>query len=66
MKLAVNGKEAEAIDGMTVGALIKERGLDGACIVVEYNHTILKRDEWEAVVLKPHDMLEIISFVGGG
>jgi len=66
MKLTVNGKEAEAIDGMTVEALIKERRLDGACIVVEYNNRILKRDEWETVVLKPQDILEIISFVGGG
>lgn len=65
MKLTLNGKEEEFIDGATVAALIKDRGLNGACIVVEYNHTILKQDEW-GTVLKPHDMLEIVSFVGGG
>lgn len=66
MKVTVNGKEADSVDGVTVAALLKERGLAGAGIVVEHNNTILKRDEWETVVLKPHDMLEIISFVGGG
>ncbi|HAK73167.1 MAG TPA: thiamine biosynthesis protein ThiS [Sporomusaceae bacterium] len=66
MKLTLNGKEEEFVDGATVAALIKARGLNGACIVVEYNHAILKQDEWETVVLKPHDMLEIVSFVGGG
>lgn len=66
MKVTVNGREEEAAAGTTVGALIKARGLNGACIVVEYNHAILKQDEWETVVLKPNDMLEIVSFVGGG
>lgn len=66
MKVTVNGREEEAAAGATVGALIKARGLNGACIVVEYNQAILKQDEWETVVLKPHDMLEIVSFVGGG
>lgn len=66
MKVKVNGREEEAAAGATVGELIKARGLNGACIVVEYNQAILKQDEWETVVLKPHDMLEIVSFVGGG
>ncbi len=66
MKVTVNGKAADTVDGVTVAALLKERGLAGAGIVVEHNNTILTRDEWETVVLKPHDMLEIISFVGGG
>lgn len=66
MKLTVNGKEVECPAGTTVAALVNERKLNAACIVVEYNHTILKQNEWEGVVLNQHDTLEIVAFVGGG
>lgn len=62
----VNGKAMQAASGTTVSMLIEEKGLNSATIVVEYNQSIIRQDEWQDIVLKPGDCLEIITFVGGG
>ena len=54
-------------DDTTLGALLRELGLDPRMIVVERNRTILRdRDAYDAVPLEPDDVLELVHFVGGG
>lgn len=67
MHLTVNGEPRTAADGTTLGALLRELGLDARMIVVERNRTILRdRDAYDAVTLEPDDVLELVHFVGGG
>ena len=35
-------------------------------VAVEYNGEILQRAQYQSVILQPDDVLEIVSFVGGG
>jgi len=64
--IVLNGKETEIKDGMTLADLIRYKGLEPDRIVVEYNMEIPKKEDWEKVVLKENDRLEILRFVGGG
>ena len=65
--LTVNGERREVPGGTTLGALLRELGLEPQMIVVERNREILRdRDAFDALELEPDDELELVHFVGGG
>jgi sulfur carrier protein len=47
-------------------ALIEKLGMKRGRIAVELNHEIVPKSEYDQIVLKPGDNLEVINFVGGG
>ncbi len=65
MQITINGK-VETIESGNLEALVKAKGLSGDALVIEHNHTIIKRENWEQIQLKENDTLELLSFVGGG
>lgn len=65
MKIQVNGKEMDAAEGATVASLLDGLGLSDKRVAVEHNMVILTRDGYGAP-LNEGDIIEIISFVGGG
>lgn len=62
----VNGKKEEYPDGIKISDLLKEKKVRPEVLTVELNDEIVKRDEYETLVLKEGDRLEIIFFMGGG
>lgn len=68
MTLAVraNGREFDVAEGLSVGAFIRQRGLDPAFVVVERNGEPLERARYEEVVLEDGDRLELVRAVAGG
>jgi len=66
MVIIVNGKEMQAGEGLTVTGLFKELGLSDKRVAVELNRVILRREEYDERVVLEGDIIEIISFVGGG
>ena len=66
MKLYINGKAAEVPEGLTIGGLLREKGLNPETVIIEHNLELVKRESWADIVLKENDQLEILSFVGGG
>ena len=65
--LTVNGERREVAGGTTLGALLRELGLEPRMIVVERNREILRdRAAFDALVLAAGDELELVHFVGGG
>jgi sulfur carrier protein len=65
MKILVNGKDMAIGEGATVETLLESLGLSDKRVAVEHNRVILARDGYGAP-LNEGDILEIISFVGGG
>lgn len=61
----LNGKET-ACGGGNLSELLKENGFRTDRIAVEYNGEILPKSEYDKTVLKDGDVLEVVSFVGGG
>ena len=66
MNIQLNGQGTPVTAAITIGDLIREKGLDPATIVVEHNLAILSAADWDQIILEENDALEIIRFVGGG
>lgn len=67
LTIQLNGERRALPDGMTVGALLAELGLDPRLVVVERNRQILReRSTLGTVALHEGDEIEIVHFVGGG
>ena len=64
-RLTVNGvaKELGAADLL---AAVKELGFEPKNVVAELNRAIVEREKWDHTTLRVGDILELISFVGGG
>jgi sulfur carrier protein len=61
----VNGVEAD-ISGKTISEYLASTNYDRTRIAVELNCSIVPKTEYDAVVLKDQDIVEVVSFVGGG
>ena len=66
MNIQVNGKPEFLVPDISVEKLLAMKNLDPACVVVEVNRTIVKKERFDSVLLKDGDTLEILRFVGGG
>jgi len=66
MQLFINGQEQEVKPNITVSDLLKQLQINSAAIALELNLNIVPKNQFETIVLKEGDKLEIISFVGGG
>jgi thiamine biosynthesis protein ThiS len=65
-EIQLNG-EAYTLDGdASLTTLVDRLGLKRGRIAVELNREIVPKAEWNAIVLRPGDTLEIVNFVGGG
>lgn len=61
----VNGEERN-IAGKTVSEYLTSTSYDSKRIAVERNGEIVFKSQYDSTVLKEGDVLEIVSFVGGG
>lgn len=66
MILTLNGKQEAIEKPLSLAALVAAKGLCPEKIVVEHNFAIISKEDWPKIMLKNQDMIEIISFVGGG
>ena len=63
--LKVNGKPVDAA-GLTVEEYLRRENFDARKIAVEINEEIVPKKNFSAVTLRDGDIVEIISFMGGG
>lgn len=63
--IKINGEAAE-VQGMMLVDYLAREGYQPARIAVECNGEIIPKAEYGAKVLQDGDVLEIVSFVGGG
>ena len=61
----VNGVELD-VAGKTVAEYIATTDYDPKRIAVERNGEIVFKSQYDVIVLKDGDSLEVVSFVGGG
>ena len=66
MTVTVNGAERTFPDGITLGQLVRELGLEKNPIAVELNLQVVPRDRHGETRLSEGDRLEIVTLVGGG
>ncbi len=61
----INGEEKNAA-GKTIAEYLRESGCDTKRIAVELNGDILPKSRYESTFLQDGDVMEVVSFVGGG
>ena len=62
----INGRKVPATDGKTIAQYIEEVGYGINSIAVECNGKIVSKKDYESSVLKESDIVEVVTFVGGG
>ena len=62
----LNGEPLPLPPGLTVAALLIDRGLDANKVAVERNRRLVRGDRYADTPVEPGDALEIVTFVGGG
>lgn len=63
--IKINGEPKE-VQGMILSAYLAQEGYQPGRIAVECNEEIVPKAEYDKKILQDGDVLEIVSFVGGG
>lgn len=66
MKVCINGEIKEVAGEMSLTALLRTFALPDKRIAVELNKEVIRKKDWESVLINEADKIEIIHFVGGG
>ncbi|MCM1578575.1 MAG: sulfur carrier protein ThiS [Ruminococcus sp.] len=61
----INGKKENA-GGRSLEEYLKEKGYPQAGLAVEINGVIVKKSEYAGRLIADEDVIEIVSFFGGG
>lgn len=61
----INGKE-ENPGNITLREYLNKNNYNLKIIAVERNEEIVSKNDYEKVYIQPDDVIEIVSFVGGG
>lgn len=64
--MRLNGTEKIIVSPIKLKSFIKEEKYDALKIAVEINGSIIPRSEYASVMISDNDVVEIVSFVGGG
>lgn len=66
MKITCNGEIKNIDPGTTPVTLIQDLDLNPDTVVVECDGRIVKREEYDTLILTEGNIIELIRFVGGG
>ena len=64
--ITINGKSIGLSENITVSEYLKQNHYRPERIAIELNGSILPKSAYDSTVLKDEDVMEIVSFVGGG
>lgn len=63
--VTINGNSVDAA-GMTITAYLEKAEYDIRVVVVERNEEIVPKNEYDSTKLSEGDVIEIVTFMGGG
>lgn len=66
MNVTINGKIQSVADNASLNDLITNSLKDCSRVIAEHNGAIVKKDDWPQTPLADGDVIELVSFVGGG
>lgn len=64
--MILNGENISIKDNITLSELLSERGYRVTMIAVELNGAIPPKSEYDSIILKDSDVIEVVHFMGGG
>lgn len=66
MEITCNGETRKITPNTTLVSFIREMDLNPDTVVAECDGRIIKRDEYDTLILSNGNVIELIRFVGGG
>jgi thiamine biosynthesis protein ThiS len=66
VKLRINGEERDVVPGTGLEELVAALGMAPDRVAVECNRVLVRRTEYESLVLEENDEVEVVTLVGGG
>ncbi len=66
VNITLNGELKTVHDNITVLGLLEFLHIQHQRVAVELNESIVKKDNYGSTAIKNGDILEIVSFMGGG
>ena len=61
----INGEDVDAA-GVVLGKYLDDNGYNRLTIAVERNYEIVTKDKYDDVTIEDGDVIDVVSFVGGG
>lgn len=65
-KFFLNGEEFFSDKTLNLSDIINYFNYNSSLLVLEYNHFICPKENWETVFIQDNDKIEIVTIVGGG
>jgi sulfur carrier protein len=66
INIIVNGEKKQCQKNTAILDYLKKTGYSPETIIIELNREILKTKNWNTKKIHEGDIIEIVSFVGGG
>ena len=66
MKVFINGETREIAKQVNLLELLKEFSLPSERVAIELNREVVRKKDWESILINDADKIEIVHFVGGG
>lgn len=66
MRITVNGRTEDLDVGLTLAELVRRHELTPERVAVEVNRELVRRADYGGTMLADGDVIEIVTFVGGG
>lgn len=64
--IKINGKDEPSAKGKKLIDYLTEHNYRPSIIAIELNYTILPKAEYDTYIINDGDIIEIVSFMGGG
>ena len=65
-KIFLNGEEFFTDKVITLSNIIEYFNYNSSLLVLEYNHFICPKENWDKIFISDKDKIEIVTIVGGG
>jgi sulfur carrier protein len=62
----LNGEKYFTKDKLTLLELVNYFNYNTSLLVLEYNHSICNKKNWNQIYVRNNDKIEIVTIVGGG
>jgi thiamine biosynthesis protein ThiS len=66
VKVFINGETKEISKQVNLLELLREFSLPSERIAIELNREVVRKKDWESILINDADKIEIVHFVGGG
>ncbi len=64
--MKINGEQKEYPAGLSISEMLVREGFVKERVAVELNAEIVAKENYDAAILKDEDVVEVVSFMGGG